>query len=1048
MKLKHFHLISLLLVSSLILNAQNIDDQVSQMLSRMSLEEKIGQMTQVERNELDSISDLATYNIGSILSGGGSAPTPNNLYSWIDMYNQYQNVSLQSSSGIPLIYGIDAVHGHSNVVGAVIVPHNIGLGATWNPDLVQKISKITASEVSATGIDWTFAPCIAVPQNERWGRTYEGFGETAEINQIMGKASIVGFQGNNLALDNTILACAKHFIGDGGTTNGIDQGNTQVSEEILRELHLPAYIDAIEKEVGTIMATYNSWNGKKVHGYKYLLTDLLKTELGFNGFIISDWKGVDQVNSDYKEAIKQSINAGVDMVMVPDRYKDFIGLTIELVNENQIPISRINDAVSRILKQKLLLGIFEKPYAEESSTEIDLFGSQEHRDIARQAVRESMVLLDAKNNVLPLKQDGQTIGLAGVLADDLGAQCGGWTIAWQGGNGDITEGTSILEGFNKITNTSEVIFNQNGDFDKDIDVAVVVIGEKTPYSEGGGDRSSLNIDNQDIALLKKMKSQNIPTVALLISGRPMILGEALINSDAMIAAWYPGTEGDGIAEILFGNYQPTGKLTNTWPNDMRQIPINFGDESYNPLYPYKHGLTQFPTTSNTNSLKVYASTTNDDGNIIRVYFNDIITSNFSDNDDYKLYINGDLVNSIIKDHSIDQNNPSILEITLLSNIEQGDEVYITIEDNVLLSGNKPVLNADNVFVYNGVKNANGMSYRIEAESYYEMYGVQTEQCSDQGGGLNVGYIDYGDYMKYSVDVPSNGFYQLVSRISGFQDGSIDITFNSKIINLPFSSTGGWQNWVNFYEKTYLEKGEHIMTVTANSSQFNINYFDLIFDKENHEIPGKIEAENFSYANGIQTEYCQDDGGENIGYIDFEDDAEYPISVSQSGYYKLKLRYASIHEGYFTLGFGDQTYYFPFNSTGGWQNWETNSIELFLDGGPSTMKFSSASKELNINFFEFEFAGTFATNYTSTLNQIIIYPNPTKKYLKIETPIDLDPDGVIKIFDVSGKLIRSYKVKNIAANKEYIIDLDVTTYGNYIITLDINGREYIKSFVIK
>jgi beta-glucosidase len=1039
--------LSLLLTSSFYINSQNIDDEVNQLVANMTLDEKVGQMTQVERNALEHISDLATYNIGSLLSGGGSAPTPNSLNAWIDMYNEYQTASLQSSSEIPLIYGIDAVHGHSNVKGAVIVPHNIGLGATWNSSLVQKISEITASEVSATGIDWTFAPCIAVPQNERWGRTYEGFGETAEINQIMGIASVVGLQGNDLALDNTILACAKHFIGDGGTTDGIDQGNTEITEEVLRSLHMPAYVDAIEQGVGTIMATYNSWNGQKVHGYKYLLTDVLKTELGFEGFIISDWKGVDQVSGDYKEAIKLSINAGVDMVMVPDRYKTFISYTKELINEGQISMSRIDDAVKRILKQKILLGLFEQPFAATSSAEIDAFGSTEHRDIARQAVRESLVVLDAKNNVLPLKQDGQTIGLAGVLADDLGAQCGGWTIAWQGGNGDITEGTSILEGFNKITNTSEVIFNQNGDFEQEIDVAIVVIGEKTPYSEGGGDRSSLNIENQDIALLKKLKSQNIPTVALLISGRPMIIGEALQHSDAMIAAWYPGTEGDGIAEVLFGLFDPKGKLTHSWPNHMRQIPINFGDESQNPLYPYKHGLTQFPTTSNTNLLKVYASAINDDGNIIRVYFNDIITSNLSDNDDYNLYINGDLVNSIIKDHYIDQNNPSILEINLLSNIEQGDEVYLTIEDNVLLSGNKSVHNADNVFVYNGVKNVNGMSYRIEAESYYEMYGVQTEQCSDLGGGLNVGYIDYGDYMKYSIDVPSTGFYQLVSRIAGFQDGAIDITFNSKIINLPFSTTGGWQNWVNFYEKVYLEKGEHIMTVTANSTQFNINYFDLIFDKENHEIPGKIEAENFSYANGIQTEYCQDDGGENIGHIDFEDDAGYPISVSQSGYYNVKLRYASIHEGYFSLGFGDQTYYFPFNSTGGWQNWETNTIELFLDGGPSTMNISSASKELNINFFEFEFAGTFTTNYTSTLNQIIIYPNPTKKHLKIETPINLDPDGIIKIFDVSGKLTWSYKVKNIRLNKEYIIDLDMTK-GNYIISLDINGREYIKSFVIE
>jgi len=297
--------ISLSLTSFFHTNAQNIDDKITKLVASMSIDEKVGQMTQVERKELEHISDLATYNIGSLLSGGGSAPTPNTLDAWIDMYNDYQTASLKSSSKIPLIYGIDAVHGHSNVVGAVIVPHNIGLGATWNTELVEDVSKVVANEVAATGIDWTFAPCVAVPQNERWGRTYEGFGETAEINQIMGIASVVGLQGDDLAHDNTILACAKHFIGDGGTTDGVDQGDTEVSEEVLRSLHMPAYIDAIEKGVGTIMATYNSWYGKKVHGYKYLLTDVLKEELGFEGFIISDWKGVDQVTDDYKNAIKQ-----------------------------------------------------------------------------------------------------------------------------------------------------------------------------------------------------------------------------------------------------------------------------------------------------------------------------------------------------------------------------------------------------------------------------------------------------------------------------------------------------------------------------------------------------------------------------------------------------------------------------------------------------------------------------------------------------------------------------------------------------------------------
>ena len=356
----------LLLVLPFFINGQSVDVHVNLLVGKMTLAEKVGQMTQVERKELDHISDLATYNIGSLLSGGGSAPEPNTLDSWIDMYNEYQTASMQSSSGIPIIYGIDAVHGHSNVEGAVIVPHNIGLGATWNTELVKSVSQVVASEVAATGIDWTFAPCVAVPQNERWGRTYEGFGETAEINQIMGIASVVGFQGNDLALKNTILACAKHFIGDGGTTDGIDQGNTQITEELLRSLHMPAYVDAIENGVGTIMATYNSWNEQKVHGYKYLLTDLLKTELGFDGFIVSDWKGVDQVTEDYKEAIKQSINAGVDMVMVPDRYETFIKYTTELVNENEISMSRIDDAVKRILKQKLLLGLFEEPYATKS----------------------------------------------------------------------------------------------------------------------------------------------------------------------------------------------------------------------------------------------------------------------------------------------------------------------------------------------------------------------------------------------------------------------------------------------------------------------------------------------------------------------------------------------------------------------------------------------------------------------------------------------------------------------------------------------------------
>ena len=1047
MKSTHLIFISFLLLSSFGTNAQKIEDKINRLVAGMTLDEKIGQMTQVERKELDHISDLATYNIGSLLSGGGSSPTPNSLNAWIDMYNEYQTVSMQSSSGIPMIYGIDAVHGHSNVKGAVIVPHNIGLGATWNTDLVKEISKVVAKEVAATGIDWTFAPCVAVPQNERWGRTYEGFGETSEINQIMGIASVFGLQGNDLALDNTILACAKHFIGDGGTTDGIDQGNTEITEEVLRSLHMPAYVDAIEQGVGTIMATYNSWNGQKVHGYKYLLTDVLKIELGFEGFIISDWKGVDQVTEDYKEAIKLSINAGVDMVMVPDRYKTFINYTKELVNEGQISMSRIDDAVKRILKQKILLGLFEQPYATTTSAEIDAFGSTEHRDIARQAVRESLVVLDAKNNVLPLKQDGQTIGMAGVLADDLGAQCGGWTIAWQGGNGDITEGTSILEGFQKLTGTSKVHFSETADFEQDIDVAIVVIGEKTPYSEGGGDRSSLNIENQDIALLKKLKSKNIPTIAILISGRPMILGEALQHSDAMIAAWYPGTEGDGIAEVLFGLFDPKGKLTHSWPNHMRQIPINVGDTNYQPLYPFKHGLTHFPNSKNNAHLKVYAGKVNNDGNKLSVFFNDIITKNKSTLNSYKLYVNGVSADTSIKSQSIHPNDKSLLEIELATKIEEGDEIYLTIEDNVMFSKNSKLTDAKNIFVFNGVKNLNDLSLRVEAESYYEIEGAQTEQCTDEGGGLNLGHIEFGDNMKYEFNVPKSGYYQLSSRISGFSAGSLDFNFSNLLINMPFEGTNGWQSWQTFYKEVYLEAGLNKMIVTARSSHFNINYFDLIFVKDAHEIPGKIEAEKYRSSKGVQTEFCQDDNTENVSHIDFEDTVSYPVKVNQSGYYKISTRYASTNDGYFKLSFGDNLHYFPFENTGGWQNWETSTIEVFLEVGVHNMEFTAATNFLNLNYFELEFAGTFETNYVSILNDIQLNPVPSNNHIALKLPTTLDSNESIRLFDSKGVLINLSAISVGKSSNEYYLDLHVQE-GEYFISCVIENNTYIKSFVIK
>ncbi|OFX90012.1 MAG: hypothetical protein A2W99_08355 [Bacteroidetes bacterium GWF2_33_16] len=806
----------------------SIDEKVDSLLNLMTLEEKIGQMTQVERGALENVNDIATYSIGSLLSGGGSAPTSNTLTGWANMYNSFQSIALQSNLGIPIIYGIDAVHGHNNAYGAVIFPHNIGIGCTWNPELVRAANQVVAKEVAATGIDWTFAPCIAVPKNERWGRTYEGFGETAEIQKIMAKESVIGLQGNDLGAIETILACAKHFVGDGGTTDGVDQGNTVLSEENLRLQHMAGYIDAIQAGVGSIMVSYNSWNGVKLHGNSYLLTNVLKNELGFKGFLVSDWKGVDQINEDYREAIKRAINAGIDMVMVPDRYLLFIGHLKSLVENNEVPEERINDAVRRILKQKLLLNLFDEPYTNTSLAAT--FGSQEHRTIAKQTVRESMVVLNAKNNVLPLKKNNQKILVAGSLASDLGAQCGGWSITWQGSNGDITLGINILKGIQNLTETSEIIYSETGDFTESIDIAVVVVGEKSPYAEGAGDRTSLNLDQSDVNLIKKIKEKGIPTIALLISGRPMIIGEIMPYTDAIIAAWLPGTEGDGIAEILFGDYSPSGKLTHSWPKNMSQIPINIDDNNYDPLFEYKHGLHYFPNTDSSTNLLPYSAVTNNDGNIIILALSDSITSFNFQYDDIKISINGTIVSFIVKSVAISDYDKSILEIELNQTIETTDNVSLSYTGDSIYSSNLELLTFDNFYVHNAVGSSAGrieIPGKVEAEDYFEMFGIQTEQCSDVGNGLNIGYIDSGDWMKYYIDATQSGIYRITTRISGYNTGILKITFNDTIETVvSYSSTNGWQNWNDFTSSIYLKEGSYIMKVLAQSNGLNINYFDF------------------------------------------------------------------------------------------------------------------------------------------------------------------------------------------------------------------------------
>jgi len=576
------------------------EEKVDSILALMTIEEKIGQMTQIDQNFLVDITDLSKYSIGSLLSGGGSTPDTNVFSAWTDMYDEYQTEAMNSRLGIPLIYGVDAVHGHNNVYGATIFPHNVGLGCANDYELTRKVSEATAVEVAATGINWNFSPCIAIAEDERWGRHYEGYSELPEIVTNMGVASIEGYQTKSLGSSNiSVLACAKHFIGDGATEWGtgmdnqsdkIDRGNALLSDSLIRAKYLPPYIAAIEAGVGTVMASFNSINGLKCHGNGYLFNDLLKGELAFDGFVISDWRGIDEIPGDFKSDIIISINAGIDMVMVPgdtiwggEHYMTFLRLFKESYDEGLIPIERIDDAVRRILRIKYRTGLMDNPMADRSL--LEKAGSEEHRAIAREAVQKSLVLL--KNDaMLPLAKDKNYL-VCGSGADDMGKQCGGWTIEWQGKLGDITPGTTIFEG---VSEQASATLSADGQTEGSFDGAIVVIGED-PYTEMEGDSDSLYLSDTDKQTLANVQALGIPYTIVLITGRPLIVNQEIEASDAFLVAWLPGTEGNGVSDVLFGDVAPSGKLSFSWPRSMDNVPVNYDDEGYDPLYKLGYGLT-------------------------------------------------------------------------------------------------------------------------------------------------------------------------------------------------------------------------------------------------------------------------------------------------------------------------------------------------------------------------------------------------------------------------------------------------------------------------
>jgi len=583
-----------------------VEQKVSDIMATMTLEQKVAQMIQPEIRNI-TVEDMRKYGFGSYLNGGGAFPDDNKHATpddWVALAERLYQASVDDSvdgSTIPTMWGTDAVHGHNNVVGATLFPHNIGLGAANNPELVEKIAHTTAKEVMATGIDWVFAPTVAVVRDDRWGRTYESYSEDPTIVREYAAAVVKGLQGaadKDFLSDQRVISTVKHFVGDGGTVGGDDQGDNIASEQALFDIHAQGYVGGLTAGAQSVMASFNSWNGEKLHGHKYLLTDVLKDRMGFDGFIVGDWNGHGQVKGCSNDNCAQAINAGLDIFMVPSDWKVLFDNTLAQVNNGTIAMSRIDDAVRRILRVKVRAGLFEKPSPANRplSGDRSLIGKKEHREIAQQAVRESLVLLKNKANTLPI--DGsKRILVAGDGADNIGKQSGGWSITWQGTNNtneDFPGGTSIYDGIAAHANKAggSVELSVDGSFETKPDVAVVVFGEE-PYAEGHGDRETLIYQNgmkQDLALLASLKAQGIPVVSVFISGRPMWVNAELNASDAFVAAWLPGSEGAAVADVLFGEQDFKGKLPFSWPASPQQI-VNVGDDDYAPLLPYGFGLT-------------------------------------------------------------------------------------------------------------------------------------------------------------------------------------------------------------------------------------------------------------------------------------------------------------------------------------------------------------------------------------------------------------------------------------------------------------------------
>jgi beta-glucosidase len=574
-------------------NAPTVEERISEIMSKMTLDEKIGQMVMVGMQYLQSPEDIQKYFIGSVVASVGFYPKSGHglAQDWADFNDTLQSYAMRTRLKIPLLSAIDAVHGNALVFGSVVLPHNIGMGCSGSEELIRQAAELTAEEMRAAGFTWNLAPCAAVARDERWGRTYESYSETPELTAKCVVAAVKGYQGETLG-ETGVLACAKHFVGDGATLNGINEGDIEIDGKALRTIHFPPYVAAIEAGVGSVMLSYSRFNGEKIHGQKYLIQSVLKDELKFPGIVVSDWGGIYEIVADTVDCIERAVTAGIDVIMLPANYKEFITILRTLVRQQKISPKRIDDAVRRVLRAKFALGLFEKPYAKREL--LAKVGSEEHRRQARRIVQATGVMLKNDDKLLPLAKNLPRIHLAGKSANSLANQCGGWTVDFSDFTrtpDSIAFGMTFYQALRQTVGAGTVVtYSPDGTGAAGASVGIVVIGE-TPYTETDGDRPYPVIAEEDLIPIRNIVAAKVPVVAVLMTGRPLVLGEALTKSNAFLVAWLPGTEAQGIVDLLFGDAKPKAKLSHSFPRTVEQIPINVGESKAQPLFKVGEGLS-------------------------------------------------------------------------------------------------------------------------------------------------------------------------------------------------------------------------------------------------------------------------------------------------------------------------------------------------------------------------------------------------------------------------------------------------------------------------